>query len=83
MPPLLEGKVGVELAVDAAEQVDVELGRYALAVRVGALDDVDVLLEVKADEGAVAGAITRDEYAAGARRAPGRDVAQGRARRTR
>ena len=50
MAKVIEIEVGAELAVDAPQNIKVELRGYPGTVVIGALDDLYVLLQVDADQ---------------------------------
>ena len=66
----VEVEVGVELAVDPREQVEVERGGDAPAIVVGGPDDRFVLVEVEADQEAAAVADEPGDRAEQSRRPP-------------
>ena len=75
----VERDVAVELAVDALEQVEVELGGHALRVVIGGDQALDRLHPVHADQQLRAGAEQAAELAQQVGRAPRHEIADGRA----
>src|SRR5262245_34814358 len=61
MLPACEIEISAELAVNAREQVFVELGSHAGAIVVGCLDDMSIFLEIDANEQTAAFAGEIDE----------------------
>src|SRR5678815_563406 len=72
--------IGVELTVDAVQEVKVELGGYSLRIVIGGDQPVDRLDPVHADQKPCPGTKNGAEVPEQIGRAPGHEIANGRAR---